>query len=354
MLTLASALLGAYTPPGVLAALVDEKRREVDLMRKLPEAREDGPWSLRLGYPAEDGSFGLGRVLGWRPERPAILADLKRTSPTGRLGATVSVAPGLDVTEVLVRVRELGAVGALVSTDLTSYGGRPRDLKDACTFARERLPSAAGGNDPMPIIAKDLIVDPLQIARAACDGARAVLLVAAACLPDLPALLDTCTLLGLEALVEIHTPDELTVAAECGAGLLLINERDRATGKLVIGQAIGLAPLLPPDATCLACGGLSRLDQVRMLRRAGYDGFVLGRSLLGDPRIADALMAALMAEEPIQRAVELIRVPKGLTNRSGGRGGEEEALDLDGGAASPQPPRSPPMSGTSSIGDLGI
>jgi indole-3-glycerol phosphate synthase len=205
----------------------------------------------------------------------------------------------------------------------------------------------------MPIIAKDLIVDPLQIARAACDGARAVLLVEAACLPDLPALLDTCTLLGLEALVEIHTPDELTVAAECGAGLLLINERDRATGKLILGQAIGLAPLLPPDATCLACGGLSRLDQVRMLRRAGYDGFVLGRALLGDPRIADALMTALMAEEPIQRAVELISVPKGLTNRSGGRGGEE-ALGLDGGAASPQPPRSPPMSGTSSIGDLGI
>ena len=80
----------------------------------------------------------------------------------------------------------------------------------------------------------------MQIARAACEGARAVLLVAAAVAPDLPQLLDTCTLLGLEAIVEVHTPDEVRLAAECGAGILLVNERDRATGERVLGQAAGL------------------------------------------------------------------------------------------------------------------
>ena len=305
----------AYTPPGVLASLVDEKRREIERLRRLPEAREDGPWALRLGYPSETASLALGRAIGWRPEKPVVLADVKRASPTGRLGATVSIAPGLEIQDTLMRVNEMGAVGALVCTDLTSYGGAPRDLKDACSFARDRLPSSAGGDEAMPIVAKDLIVDPLQIARAACDGARAVLLVAAAALPDLPLLLDTCTLLGLEALVEVHTPDEVTVAAECGAGLLLINERDRATGELVLGQAASLAPLLPPDTTCLACGGINRLDQVRALRRAGYDGFVLGRALLGDPRTAEALMHAIAREEPLQRWGEHVRVP---TQTSGG------------------------------------
>ena len=308
MLALAIAA-AAYTPPGVLASLVDEKRREVDRMRKLPEAREDGPWQLRLGYPADDSSFALGHALGWRPERPVVLADLKRASPGGRIGVTETLAPGLDVNEALLRVRDLGAVGALVGTDLTSYGSSPRDLKDACMFAREKLPSAAGGGDAMPIVAKDLFIDPLQIARAACDGARAIVLVAAAALPDLPALLDTCTLLGLETIVEVHTPEEVTVASESGAGILLVNERDRATGQLVTGQAAGLAPLLPPDVMCLACGGISRVEHVRALRRAGYDGFVIGRALLGDPRTADKLMSAIEAEAPTQRWSEVITLP---------------------------------------------
>ena len=77
--------------------------------------------------------------------------------------------------------------------------------------------------------------------------------------------------MGCEALVEVHTRDEIQLAEECGAALFLVNERDRATGRLVRGHASALAPALPPDATCLACGGIQRIDQVRALRRAGYD-----------------------------------------------------------------------------------
>lgn len=309
----------AYTPPGVLQSLVEEKRREVDRLRALPEAREDGPWHLRLAYPADTASYSLGRALGWKRERPAVLADLKRASPTGKLGGSVPVAPDLNMEEALAAGVKLGIDGALVNVDLTSYGGSVRDLKAACAYARGSAYRAAAGaaagvaddedDGSLPIVAKDLIVDPLQIARCACEGARAVVLVAAAALGDLPLLLDTCTLLGLEALVEVHTPQELEVAAECGAGLILVNERDRATGELVVGQAASIAPLLPPDATCLATGGLARIDQVRTLRRAGYDGFVLGRSLCGDPRDAEALMKAI-ADEPVgQRWSETISVP---------------------------------------------
>lgn len=300
------AAAGCYTPPGVLKRLVEEKRREVERMKGLPEAREDGPWYLRLNYPPGTGSYALGRALGWRRERPSLLIDLKRASPTGELGVTVPVAPDLAIEEALQAAAKRGLDGVLVSSDLTSYGGSYRDLKVACAYAQG---GSLGGADTFPVVCKDLIVDPLQIARASCEGAKAVLLIAAACLPDLPALLDTCTLLGMEALVEVHTPDELTVAAECGAGLLLVNERDRATGELVPGQAAGMAPQLPPDVTCLACGGIARIDQVRKLRRAGYDGFVIGRGLTGDPRDAEALLAAIAAEPPLQRWGEPISVP---------------------------------------------
>jgi indole-3-glycerol phosphate synthase len=301
---------GGYTPPGVLAQLVEEKRREVDRLRSLPEAREDGPWSLRLGYPATSSSYNLGRALGWKRGRPAVLCDIKRTSPTGELGRTVPIAPDLAVSSMLSEVSRLGVDGAMICTDLASYGGSVADLKDANAYVQgSRAAGPSSSRSPMPIVVKDLVVDPLQIARAACEGATAVVLIAAAVMPDLKELMDTCTLLGLEALVEVHTPQEVEVATELGAMMLLVNERDRATGQLVLGQAAGMAAMLPPDATCLACGGISRLDQVRTLRRAGYDGFVIGRALLGDPRDAEALMTAIAREPEEQRWTEIVEVP---------------------------------------------
>eukprot|EP00964_Phaeocystis_antarctica_P059083 scaffold35062_cov60-Phaeocystis_antarctica.AAC.2 len=74
-------------------------------------------------------------------------------------------------------------------------------------------------------------------------------------------------------------------------------QRDRATGRLVLGHASALAPALPPDATCLACGGIQRIDQVRALRRAGYDGVVLGRVLAGPD--GDALLAQIAADSEV-------------------------------------------------------
>ena len=321
LLAIASTALSAYTPPGVLGAIVEEKRREVERLKKLPEARNDGPWALRLGYPAASASYALGQALGWRRETPAVLIDLKRASPTGRLGDSTSIDPTLVISTEMARAVKLGVAGAMVCTDLGYYGGSMRDLKDATSCAREALAQPDG--QPLPIIAKDIIVDPIQIARAACEGAHAVLLIAAACLADLPALLDTCTLLGVEAIVEVHTPDEVRVASECAAPLLLVNERDRATGKLIVGQAASIAPLLPPDTTCLACGGITRIDQIRTLRRAGYDGFVIGRAFAGDPRSAEALIKMIGEEPPLQRWSETISVPK----RSGG-----EAMPIDGPA----------------------
>ena len=88
-----------------------------------------------------------------------------------------------------------------------------------------------------------------------------------------------------------------------------MNERDRATGQLVAGQAVGMAPWLPPDAMCLACGGIERLDQVRTLRRAGYDGFVIGRGVLSSERSGDTLLRAIADEKPMQRVSESIHIP---------------------------------------------
>ena len=289
MLLHAVASLAAYEPPGLLKGLVEAKFREVEQLRKLPDARDDGPWGLRLGYPAQSASYALTRALSADPGGLALVADLKRASPGERLGDTVEITPSLDVRDELRRASEAGLTAAMINVDRTSYGGEMRDLREARSCV-EPL-AAAGRRSPLPLVCKDLIVDPLQIAIAVAEGADAVLLIAAASAGDLPALLDACTLMGVEALVEVHTADELRLATECGASLLLVNQRDRATGRLVPGHAASLAPALPPDAIRIAGGGVARVDQVRTLRRAGYDGVVLGRALatFGGPELLSQL-----------------------------------------------------------------
>lgn len=102
----------------------------------------------------------------------------------------------------------------------------------------------------------------------------------------------------------LHHAAQVVLASECGASLILVNERDRATGQLVPGQARALAPALPLDATCLATGGITTIEQVRQLRNAGYDGVVLGRAYPGS--LGRQLVDAILREEPRSRIVERI------------------------------------------------
>ena len=97
MLLATAASLAAYEPPGLLKGLVEAKFREVEQLRKLPDARDDGPWGLRLGYPAQSASYALTRALSADPGGLALVADLKRASPGERLGDTVEITPSLDV-----------------------------------------------------------------------------------------------------------------------------------------------------------------------------------------------------------------------------------------------------------------
>ena len=78
MLLATAASLAAYEPPGLLKGLVEAKFREVEQLRKLPDARDDGPWGLRLGYPAQSASYALTRALSADPGGLALVADLKR------------------------------------------------------------------------------------------------------------------------------------------------------------------------------------------------------------------------------------------------------------------------------------
>ena len=159
-LLLAPPLTACYTPPGLLEGPVAPKRRAVERRRRMPEAREDGSWALRLGYPTSDTSFALTRAIGWKRERPAVLADLKRMSPGAKLGQTDVVCEVLDAAIAIDDAIDANLAGALVAIDRTSYGGSAEDL----IAARRRADEAARKGLPtLPLVAKDLVIDPLQV-----------------------------------------------------------------------------------------------------------------------------------------------------------------------------------------------
>jgi indole-3-glycerol phosphate synthase len=115
-------------------------------------------------------------------------------------------------------------------------------------------------------------------------GADAVLFIAA--LLDRPALRDLreqATALGLDALVEVHTEEELGVALEAGAQLVGINNRDLKTLNVDLATTEKLAPLVPPGVPVICESGIDRVEQIQRVERCGIHVFLIGESLMRAP-----------------------------------------------------------------------
>jgi indole-3-glycerol phosphate synthase len=100
-------------------------------------------------------------------------------------------------------------------------------------------------------------------------------------------LLDACTIMGTEAVVEVHTPNELEFALSKGATIFLCNNWDRMSGKLFEHQAQGMASLLPMNTVAIAAGDISNMNQIAELGFYGFDCVVLGRHIVDVPDVRD-------------------------------------------------------------------
>lgn len=315
-----------------LGQLVAAKHQEVQRLVKLSEegdgfagAEAEGEGflevdklAMRLGYAAGRSSLRVTRALrrdalsARRGEEHlvAVAADIKRASPTSE-ALPRGVASFGDAADVAVAAAQWGADVVFVNTDAQGWGGDVDELQRACERLKPRkVPAPSpeeadaaearhaaaeddGGagaapvrrhpDDPQPgrppVVMKDLIVHPLQIALAVERGAAGVYLMACVCGPDLEGLLNTATVLGTEAIVEVHTPQELEYAVhQAGATIVAVNRYDRTDGTLHPNQALALRADIPPNVVTLACGAMLPEDAFRHAD-AGYDAVVLGRGL---------------------------------------------------------------------------
>jgi len=262
-----------------LSAILAEKRQVVARLQHDSLARGFRERALEIRRNATP--HRLLRALQADLPRLKIIAEFKRKSPS--LGI---IRDGLSAGDVARHYEQGGASAISVLTDEEYFGGSLEDL------------SAARSSAKLPVLRKDFIIDPIQIYEAAIAGADAVLLIVAA--------LDDALLrklrevaedeLGLDALVEVHTSDELRRALDAGAKIIGANNRDLKTFQISLNTSERLIAETPPDSIMISESGLQNAESLCRLRSLGFRGFLIGEALMraGDPETAlrDLIAAA--------------------------------------------------------------
>jgi indole-3-glycerol phosphate synthase len=207
----------------------------------------------------------------------ACIAEFKRRSPSRGW-----IHEGAAVADVVPRYAAAGAAALSVLTDEPFFGGRLGDLQAARALVE------------LPILRKDFIVDPYQIAEARAAGADAVLLIVAA-LDDatLASLFAAAGRWGVETLVEAHDAGEVARAVALGATVIGVNHRDLRTFEMVQDLAIRLRPQVPADRILVAESGIHTRADVERLQHGGIEAMLVGESLMRAAEPGAALRALL-------------------------------------------------------------
>ncbi|MDB5985462.1 MAG: trpC, partial [Nevskia sp.] len=151
----------------------------------------------------------------------------------------------------------------------------------------------------LPVIRKDFLIDPLQLIEARAIGADCVLLIAAALSVAQLAELNVCaTELGLDVLVEIHNAEELSAVEKSGVlphVLLGINNRNLRSFATTLDTTLQLLPLLLADCEVVTESGIATASDIVRMQTAGVHRFLIGESLMRQPRPGAALRMLLTA-----------------------------------------------------------
>ena len=197
---------------------------------------------------------------------PALIAEYKRSSPSAGAIAEPDLAGQARAYE------EGGAAAVSVLTEPTRFDGALADVR-AVRLAVD-----------LPVLRKDFLVHPAQVIESRAAGADAVLLIAAALSElELKAMLAIANDLGLDALVETHSADDLAKALATDAPVVGVNARDLETLEVDVERALAMLPDVPSDRVAVLESGVSTREDVERAIEAGARGVLVGEALMRSP-----------------------------------------------------------------------
>jgi len=198
-----------------------------------------------------------------------IIAEIKAVSPS--LGI---IRKNVDVEKIARAMENGGAVGISVLTEPKHFGGSLTSL-----FKVRR-------SVKLPLLMKDIIINPMQLEAASKVGANAVLLIDTLfereyCESDIHFMIAQAHSMNLEVLLEVHTEDEFVLALNTDADLIGINNRDLKTLKvdLRVTERI-LKKIDPEEKVIVSESGIKTPADVRFLRQFGVHAFLIGSAIM--------------------------------------------------------------------------
>jgi indole-3-glycerol phosphate synthase len=205
----------------------------------------------------------------------AVIAEVKKASPSkGVLRAQFEPA------EIARSYAAHGAACLSVLTDVTFFQGHEDFLRQARAAC------------PLPVLRKDFMIDPYQVAEARAMGADCILLIAA-CLGDgqMNELEAAAGELGLDVLVEVHDASELDRALKLRTPLVGVNNRNLRSFEVTLQTTLDLMAAVPPERLLVTESGILARADVAKMRAAGVHAFLVGEAFMRAPDPGVALAA---------------------------------------------------------------
>jgi indole-3-glycerol phosphate synthase len=245
----------------------------------------------------EQSIYFEGKVVSMKkyvthPEKSGIIAEFKRKSPSkGMINGSASVE------QVSIGYMQAGASALSILTDKEYFGGSNEDLKVVRKY------------NFCPILRKDFVVDEYQIIEAKSIGADCVLLIAAALDPGkLKSLAAFAKSLGLEVLLEVHDGEELDRCLNDHVDLVGINNRNLKTFEVSLDTSLNLINKIPSNFVKISESGISDPNTMIELKKAGFDGFLIGENFMKSARPEQAAYNFIKEYRKLLTATELSKV----------------------------------------------
>jgi indole-3-glycerol phosphate synthase len=239
----------------ILEKIVARKKEEVAARKQVTSAAQ-----LKAMPAFQRSCFSLKERL-MSGKTSGIIAEYKRQSPSkGVINASADV---VEVTSAYAQA----AAGISVLTDADFFGGSAVDLM------RARV-------QQIPILRKDFMIDTYQLDEAKAMGADVILLIAACLSVDEVAIMAAyAKAVGLEVLLEIHDATELKhICAD--VDMVGVNNRNLKTFEVSLDTSLNLIQQLPKDKPAVAESGISSVENILLLEKAGFKGFLVGENFM--------------------------------------------------------------------------